>query len=142
MELSVWTNTSIESVKWNEAEKRWTINLARIVDGTTTKCKLKSGPLDISQLTVLGTFHPKHVIQATGHSGEKYFPSYIKGIRDFKGDLLCHSSEFTSAKENGKGKKAVVVGCCNSAHDIAQDYVSTLRGIPQAANWQIVRKGV
>jgi cation diffusion facilitator CzcD-associated flavoprotein CzcO len=73
---------------------------------------------------------PKHIIQATGHSGEKNFPSNIKGIADFKGDLLCHSSEFPGAKENSKGKKAIVVGCCNSGHDIAQDYVSTLKFKP------------
>lgn len=71
---------------------------------------------------LLGTFHPRHVIQATGHSGEPYFPSDIKGLDDFKGDRLVHSSQFTGPQENGKGKKAVIVGCCNSAHDIAQDY--------------------
>lgn len=62
------------------------------------------------------------MIQATGHSGEAYFPSDIKGLGDFKGDRLVHSSQFTGPHENAKGKKAVIVGCCNSAHDIAQDY--------------------
>jgi hypothetical protein len=36
--------------------------------------------------------------------------------------VLCHSSEFKGAKANSTGKKAIVVGCCNSGHDIAQDY--------------------
>lgn len=71
---------------------------------------------------VTGELHPKHVVQATGHSGEKSFPSHIPGISDFQGDRLCHSSEFTGAKEDSKGKHAIVVGCCNSAHDIAQDF--------------------
>lgn len=71
---------------------------------------------------LLGTLHPHHVIQATGHSGEAYFPPDIKGIDDFKGDCLVHSSQFTGPQVNGKGKKAVVVGGCNSAHDIARDY--------------------
>jgi cation diffusion facilitator CzcD-associated flavoprotein CzcO len=62
------------------------------------------------------------VVQATGHSGEKSFPSSITGINDFKGDVLCHSSEFIGAKPNSQGKKAIVVGCCNSGHDIAQDF--------------------
>ncbi|RFU29280.1 hypothetical protein B7463_g7071, partial [Scytalidium lignicola] len=70
----------------------------------------------------LVTLHPKHIIQATGHSGEKSFPSYIPGISEFKGDRLCHSSEFLGARSDGKGKRAVVVGSCNSAHDIAQDF--------------------
>lgn len=48
----------------------------------------------------------------------------MKGIDDFKGDVLCHSSEHKGARTDvkGKGKKAIVVGCCNSGHDIAQDY--------------------
>jgi cation diffusion facilitator CzcD-associated flavoprotein CzcO len=71
----------------------------------------------------IGTLHPKHIILATGHSGEKNFPE-IEGMKDFGGDLLCHSSEFPGAKSDSKGKKAVVVGCCNSGHDIAHDFVS------------------
>jgi cation diffusion facilitator CzcD-associated flavoprotein CzcO len=46
----------------------------------------------------------------------------MSGIKDFKGDVLCHSSEFVGAKPNSQGKKAIVVGCCNSGHDIAQDF--------------------
>ena len=33
-----------------------------------------------------------------------------------------HSSGFDGPKPKGKGKKAVVVGSCNSGHDIARDY--------------------
>jgi hypothetical protein len=68
------------------------------------------------------TFHPRHVIQATGHSGKKNMPT-MKGVETFAGDRLCHSSDFPGAQENSKGKKAIVVGSCNSAHDIAQDYL-------------------
>ena len=46
----------------------------------------------------------------------------MTGINDFKGDVLCHSSDFIGAKPNSQGKKAIVVGCCNSGHDIAQDF--------------------
>ena len=69
-----------------------------------------------------GILHPRHVILATGHTGEPYMPSHITGIGDFKGDRLVHSSHFTKPKDNTKGKKAVVIGCCNSDHDIARDY--------------------
>ena len=62
------------------------------------------------------------MIQATGHSGDAYIPPNLKGLDDFKGDRLVHSSQFTGPADNGKGKKAVIVGCCNSGHDIAQDY--------------------
>lgn len=69
-----------------------------------------------------GIFHPRHIILATGHSGEPYFPSQISGINNFKGDCLIHSSRFSEPKPDGKGKKAVIVGCCNSGHDIARNY--------------------
>ena len=41
---------------------------------------------------------------------------------DFQGDRLCHSSQFKGANLDSHGKKAIVVGCCNSGHDIAQDF--------------------
>ena len=49
-------------------------------------------------------------------------PSDIPGFDEFKGDRLVHSSQFTAPRKNAKGKKVVVVGCCNSGHDIARDY--------------------
>jgi cation diffusion facilitator CzcD-associated flavoprotein CzcO len=58
---------------------------------------------------------------ATGHSGKKNMPS-IPGMDSFVGDLLCHSSDFPGARVNTNGKKAVVVGACNSSMDICQDY--------------------
>lgn len=107
LELNVWTKTTIKESKWDASKKQWTVVVERAKEP------------GVSETRVL---HPKHIIQATGHSGEKNFPSYIPGISEFKGDRLCHSSEFLGAKPNGNGKKAVVVGCCNSGHDIAQDF--------------------
>jgi cation diffusion facilitator CzcD-associated flavoprotein CzcO len=46
----------------------------------------------------------------------------IAGMDAFAGSRLCHSSSFPGAAPDGNGRKAVVVGCCNSGHDIAQDY--------------------
>lgn len=57
---------------------------------------------------------------ATGHSGEANFPS-IKGIPSFVGKLF-HSSKYSGATPaEGQNKRAIIVGCCNSGHDIAQD---------------------
>lgn len=107
LELNVWTRTSIKSSSWDASKSQWTVELERTKPDGTTEIR---------------TLHPRHIIQATGHSGEKNFPSHIPGISDFKGDRLCHSSEFSGAKMNGKGKKAIIVGCCNSGHDISQDF--------------------
>ncbi|KAI8717097.1 hypothetical protein NCS52_00784200 [Fusarium sp. LHS14.1] len=107
LELNVWTRTSIVDTKWDDTTKSWSVSVER---------KKEDGSIEKR------TFHPRHVIQATGHSGKKNMPT-MKGIENFKGDRLCHSSEFPGAQENSKGKKAIVVGSCNSGHDIAQDYL-------------------
>ncbi|KAI0532866.1 hypothetical protein GGR58DRAFT_517393 [Xylaria digitata] len=107
LELNVWTRTELVYTKWDESKKVWTVIVNR---------KREDGTSNIR------TFHPRHLIQATGHSGKKNQPS-MKGIENFKGDRLCHSSEFPGARENSQGKKAIVVGSCNSAHDIAQDFL-------------------
>ena len=106
LELNVWTHTNLKAAKWDGSKRQWTVELERKkMDGTTENRIL----------------HPRHIVQATGHSGEMSFPK-IKGIDEFKGDRLCHSSQFKGANENSQGKKAIVVGCCNSGHDIAQDF--------------------
>ncbi|KKY37135.1 putative flavin-binding monooxygenase-like protein [Diaporthe ampelina] len=69
----------------------------------------------------LADFFEAHIIQSTGHSGKANIPE-IKGWDSFKGDIICHSSQFPGAKPDSKGKKAIVVGACNSSHDICQDY--------------------
>ncbi len=106
LELNVWTQANLESAQWDEGKRQWTVEIERKKpDGTVEK----------------RTLHPRHVIQATGHSGEMSMPQ-IKGIEDFKGDRLCHSSQFRGARSDSKGKKGIVVGCCNSGHDISQDF--------------------
>lgn len=106
MELNVWTSTAMTSTSWDENKREWTVTLERKKPDGTTETR---------------TIHPKHIIQATGHSGKKNFPT-MKGMDTFQGDRLCHSSEFSGAKPNSEGKKAIVVGSCNSGHDIAQDF--------------------
>ena len=106
LELNVWTQTNLESAKWDESKRQWTVNLKR---------KKADGTIEDRCL------HPHHIIQATGHSGEMKFPQ-MKGMEKFKGDRPCHSSQFKGAKADSQGKKAIVVGSCNSGHDIAQDF--------------------
>ncbi|RHZ55394.1 hypothetical protein CDV55_105470 [Aspergillus turcosus] len=106
LELNVWTRTKLKSSSWSDDQKQWTIVLERRRDDGSVESR---------------TVHPQHVIQATGHSGEKSLPRF-KGMDSFKGDRICHSSEFKEANPASKGKKAVVVGSGNSGHDIAQDF--------------------
>ncbi|RFU28443.1 hypothetical protein B7463_g7874, partial [Scytalidium lignicola] len=106
MELNAWTRTTIVKSEWDDATKTWEVDLERITPAGVVKY----------------TLHPKHIIQATGASGEPNFPSGLKGISRFKGTRLVHSSQFTGAvPAHGQNKKAIIVGCCNSGHDIAQD---------------------
>ena len=106
MELTVWLQTRLVTSSYDEKTHTWTVALERTFpDGSIGN----------------RTLHPRHIILATGHSGKKNFP-VIKGIDGFRGDLICHSSEFPGSKPGAPGKKAIVVGSCNSGHDIAQDY--------------------
>ncbi|MCJ1430926.1 hypothetical protein MMC27_000276 [Xylographa pallens] len=106
MELNVWNATTLTESTWDEKAKHWTVVLTREIDGKKST----------------RTFHPRHIIQATGASGEANFPSTIPGISSFDGPLV-HSSQFVGPQASGTGKKAIIVGSCNSAHDIAQDYL-------------------
>ncbi|KAH7417800.1 hypothetical protein BKA64DRAFT_652899 [Cadophora sp. MPI-SDFR-AT-0126] len=106
LELNAWTSTTITKSAWDDSISQWTVNLERTVDGNKQT----------------RTLHPKHIIQATGASGLPNMP-LIPGISSFTGTRLVHSSSFTGAiPSHGQSKRAVIIGCCNSAHDIAQDY--------------------
>ncbi|KAL1863116.1 hypothetical protein Daus18300_008108 [Diaporthe australafricana] len=106
LELNVWMKTRVESGTWDDAQKRWTVQVRRTLADGSSETR---------------TLRPKHIIQSTGHSGKANIPE-IKGWDSFKGDIICHSSQFPGAKPNSKGRKAIVVGACNSSHDICQDY--------------------
>lgn len=108
LELNVWTSTLVTSTTWSDSDRQWTVELSR---------------KHLSGKTETRTLHPRHIVLATGHSGEWQMPD-IEGISSFTGNL-CHSSQFQGAQslpEGSKKKKAVVVGSCNSGHDIAQNF--------------------
>ena len=107
LELHIWTRTNLISSQWHENRKVWTVIIQRKHDDGTIEER---------------TFYPRHIIQATGHSGKKNIP-LLKGVENFAGDRICHSSDFDGARNDNKGKKSIVIGSSNSAHDICQDYV-------------------
>ncbi|MEJ5899601.1 NAD(P)/FAD-dependent oxidoreductase [Ochrobactrum teleogrylli] len=95
MELNYWTCSTVKSAKWNEDEKEWSV----VVDRDGEEVILR----------------PKQLVFATGMSGKANIPN-VKGQDRFKGEQQ-HSSRHPGP-DGYKGKKVVVIGSNNSAHDI------------------------
>ncbi len=95
MELNYWHSTSCKKIHFNEARQEWEVTVER----------------EGRELTI----KPKELVIALGVSGYQSVPK-IQGHESFLGDQF-HSSKFASA-EHYRGKKAVVLGSNNSAHDI------------------------
>ncbi|MVT66333.1 SidA/IucD/PvdA family monooxygenase [Bradyrhizobium pachyrhizi] len=103
MELNFWTGTEFVGGSYDDASRRWSVELRR-ADGTTRKMK------------------PRHVVMATGVSGIPNLPD-IPGLENFSGTVM-HSNRYEDG-ENWTGKRALVIGTGNSGHDIAQDLHSS-----------------
>ncbi|MEM7528272.1 MAG: NAD(P)/FAD-dependent oxidoreductase [Pseudomonadota bacterium] len=95
MELNYWTRTTAKSARYDEATGTWTL----VVDRDGDEVVLK----------------PKQLVMATGMSGKARMPEF-PGMETFKGDQ--HHSSKHPGPDAYKGKKAIVVGSNNSAHDI------------------------
>ena len=95
MELNYWTKTTAKSAKWDDKKKEWTV----VVDRDGKEVVLK----------------PKQLVFATGMSGKANVPKF-KGMERFKGEQ--HHSSKHPGPDGYKGKKVVVIGSNNSAHDI------------------------
>jgi putative flavoprotein involved in K+ transport len=98
MELNYWPSTECKSASYDEKRKEWTVKLRR--NGKTI------------------TLKPKQLILATGMSGIANVPKF-QGARKFKG--VQHHSSRHPGGEAYRGKKCVVIGSNNSAHDICAD---------------------
>jgi putative flavoprotein involved in K+ transport len=95
MELNFWSSTLCESASYDEAKKEWTVNVVR--DGKHI------------------TLRPKQLVLATGMSAVPNAPKF-PGMENFKGDQ--HHSSQHPGPDAYAGKKCVVIGSNNSAHDI------------------------
>jgi len=95
MELNYWSSTSCKSASYDEASGEWTV----VVDRDGEEVVLR----------------PQQLVLATGMSGKANLPQF-PGMDRFKGDQ--HHSSRHPGPEAYSGKKAVVVGSNNSAHDI------------------------
>ncbi|MDA9504416.1 FAD-dependent oxidoreductase [Bradyrhizobium sp. CCBAU 11386] len=98
MELDYWTSSTCKGAAYDEHRCEWSVLVQR-------------GHREI-------TVRPKHLVLATGVSGFPEVPRF-RGSDKFKG-VQHHSSKHPGG-EGWAGKKCVVVGSNNSAHDIAAD---------------------
>jgi putative flavoprotein involved in K+ transport len=95
MELNYWGSTTATQCRYDEAAGRWEVQVERA-----------GQPL---------TLRPKELVIALGVSGYANVPK-IAGAATFEGDQ--HHSSRHPGPEAYRGKKAVVLGSNNSAHDI------------------------
>lgn len=90
----------IDLLAWDDAARQWTVTLISHRNGVREDRTLRL----------------RHIFLATGQAGESLFPSHIPRIDTFRGDRLVHSSSCTEPSKDANGKKAVIVGSCNSGH--------------------------
>ena len=95
MEINYWTRSEVQKASYDEASGTWEVKVNR--DGEEV------------------TLRPTQLVLATGMSGKANMPSF-PGMESFKGTIQ-HSSQH-SGPDEWSGKKVVVVGSNNSAHDI------------------------
>ncbi|MBB5048115.1 putative flavoprotein involved in K+ transport [Rhodopseudomonas rhenobacensis] len=95
MELNYWRKTTCKKATYDETAGEWTVVVER--DGQEIVLK------------------PKQLVLATGMSAKPNMPKF-EGMELFKGDQ--HHSSQHPGPDAYKGKKAVVIGSNNSAHDI------------------------
>ena len=95
MELNYWTQSTVQHAEYDESTREWTVTVDRNGEQVTLR--------------------PKQLVFATGMSGKANIPDF-PGMDTFKGDQ--HHSSQHPGPDAYKGKKAVVIGSNNSAHDI------------------------
>jgi putative flavoprotein involved in K+ transport len=98
MDIALWSGTTCAGARYDEGRGEWEVTVERNGDRLTLR--------------------PKHLVLATGLSGAKHIPS-LPGAERFAG------TQYHSADHRGgaglAGKRVVVIGSNNSAHDIAVD---------------------
>ena len=95
MELNYWGSTTCSSAQYDEATGEWELQVDRAGEQITLR--------------------PKQLVMAMGVSGKPNLPSF-PGMDRFQGDQ--HHSSQHPGPDAYAGKKAVVIGSNNSAHDI------------------------
>lgn len=97
MEIPYWASTTCTSARFDEETKEWTVVLNRAGEEVV--------------------LHPKQLVLATGMSGKPSVPTF-PGQDIFQGEQ--HHSSQHPGPDAYAGKRVVVVGSNNSAHDICK----------------------
>ncbi|AZG43879.1 NAD(P)/FAD-dependent oxidoreductase [Gordonia insulae] len=100
MEVPYWSKTTCLSADYDERTEQWTVEIDR--DGERM------------------TLHPTQLVLATGMSGKANVPTF-PGQDVFAGEQ--HHSSRHPGPDGYAGKKVVVIGANNSAHDICKALV-------------------
>jgi putative flavoprotein involved in K+ transport len=98
MDLDYWGSSPCRKARYDAAKGEWEVEVER--DGRIVLLR------------------PKQLVFALGASGYPIVPDFA-GAETFAGEQM-HSSKFTSG-EHYRGKRVVVIGSNNSAHDICAD---------------------
>ena len=98
MELNYWASTECKQARWDAAREEWEVTVEH--KGETV------------------VLRPKQLVFATGMSAVPNLPS-TPGMDSFRG-TQHHSSQHKGG-EGWEGKRCVVIGSNNSAHDICAD---------------------
>lgn len=99
MDLNVWTSATFLKGHYDEAGRRWVIQVRR-GDGSVQ------------------TLRPRHFVVAGGLYGVPKIPE-IRGMETFTG-VAAHSDEFQDG-DAYQGKRALVIGAGVSGHELAHD---------------------
>ncbi|KIM76995.1 hypothetical protein PILCRDRAFT_796588 [Piloderma croceum F 1598] len=101
LELNVWTSSVVLKASQDPSTRHWFVTVKR-ADGSER------------------VLHPHHLVFAVGFGGGGPNMPVYPGMNEFEGQIL-HSSQYSKASDHA-GKKAIVVGACNSGHDISADF--------------------
>ena len=98
----IWTRTEVKTGTWNATKSRWTLQINRKTNAQEVQCRF--------------------IILCAGAGGQTPYQPQLPGSEAFRGEVL-HSKTYRSARA-WSGKRGIVVGTANTAHDIAQDMLN------------------
>ncbi|KAK8173365.1 hypothetical protein IWX90DRAFT_499147 [Phyllosticta citrichinensis] len=119
--LAFWTSTAVKKASWDEASSTWTIELHRLKylrHNHGNAAALPRTPITVN----IKHIRARHLVFAVGGTGQIPFTPTIPNRELFRGDVV-HSAHYTDATP-WRGKRGVIIGSANTAHDVCLDMAS------------------